>query len=448
MSERTKFLGVPYGGYWARDVPNEDAELTHVGPGTPGGEYLRRFWQPVAMSSELTDLPLAARIMGEDLVVFRDRAGRVGLLGRHCSHRGTSLEFGIVSERGIRCCYHGWSFDVDGRILETPGEPADSTLKDRLCHPAYPTREYNGLVFAYMGPPDAKPAFPVYDVFEIPGQKPVPYSITYACNWVQTAENSMDPAHVVFLHTRVSFAHFSEHWGVMPEMEFEETPLGMMYVTVRRVGDNVWVRSNDAIFPNMTLVGAIWVDGTRESVFTRISATRWRVAIDDTHTVMMGWRHFDSRMDPEGRGRASEIGKEKMDAFGQTGGRPREEQQRIPGDYEAQVSQGPIAIHAREHLGHTDRGVTMFRRLLRRAIRAVDKAAPVESVASPDSAVPTYCHDTILRIPQRPGGDDRAVLRDVGRRVTEIVRESARCPAAEREAHVSARVAELKASYR
>jgi phenylpropionate dioxygenase-like ring-hydroxylating dioxygenase large terminal subunit len=448
MSAPTRFLSTPYGGYLSRGVPEEDAELTHVGPGTPGGEYLRRFWHPVAMSSELQDLPVAVRIMGEDLVVFRDRGARVGLLARHCSHRGTSLEFGIVSDRGIRCCYHGWRFDVDGRILETPGEPADSTLKDRLCHPAYPALEYQGLVFAYLGPPGEKPALPVYDTFDLPGQTLVPYSIGYPCNWVQTAENSMDPAHVVFLHTRVSFAHFSAEWGVMPEIEFEETPLGMLYVTTRRMGDNVWVRSNDAILPNMTLVGATWVDGTEESVFTRVSATRWRVPLDDTHTMMIGWRHFDPRMDPEGKGRAGDIGKEKMDAFGQTGGRPYPEQQRVPGDYEAQVSQGPIAIHAREHLGHTDRGVAMFRRLLRRAIRRVAESGTVEPPAESGGRIPTYCHDTIVRLPVDPRSDDRARLRDVGQKVTAIVKESAGCAPGEREAFVARRVRELQGSGR
>ena len=101
---------------------HESEVLSRVGPGTPCGEYLRRFWQPVAFADELQDLPRALRILGEDLVIFRDRAGRVGLLQLHCSHRGTSLEFGLVSERGIRCCYHGWLYDVDGTILETPSE--------------------------------------------------------------------------------------------------------------------------------------------------------------------------------------------------------------------------------------------------------------------------------------------------------------------------------------
>src|SRR5437764_2132813 len=161
MAERALFLSTAFGAYHHRARPADDEELTRVGPGTPCGEYLRRFWQPVVLSEESRDLPQRLRIMGEDLVAFRDRGGAVGLLELHCPHRGTSLEFGLISDKGIRCCYHGWLFDVDGTILETPGEPADSTLKDRLFHGAYPVREYQGLVFAYTGPPDKEPDFPI-----------------------------------------------------------------------------------------------------------------------------------------------------------------------------------------------------------------------------------------------------------------------------------------------
>jgi nitrite reductase/ring-hydroxylating ferredoxin subunit len=126
---RAPFLKTRFGGYY---VPKEDAELTHIGPGTPCGEYMRCFWQPVCFSDELRDLPHRVKILGEDLVVFRDESGAVGLLELHCPHRGTSLEFGLIDAKGIRGCYYGWLFAPDGTILETPGEPADSTLKDRL----------------------------------------------------------------------------------------------------------------------------------------------------------------------------------------------------------------------------------------------------------------------------------------------------------------------------
>ena len=159
----------PYDGYHRRAVPPPDPELTEVGPGTACGEYLRRFWQPVAFVRELGDTPLRVRILGEDLVVFRDRSGQIGVLHLHCAHRGTSLEFGIPVERGIRCCYHGWVYDVDGRCLETPGEPAGSRLCERVVQGAYPVHEFTGLVFAYLGPPDRRPAFPGTTATRCPG---------------------------------------------------------------------------------------------------------------------------------------------------------------------------------------------------------------------------------------------------------------------------------------
>ena len=127
------------------------------------GELLRRFWQPVCLSEELRDLPKRIRILGEDLVAFRDRAGRVGVLDLHCAHRGASLEYGRIEEAGLRCCYHGWLFGADGRCLQQPGEPKTSRYKDEVIQPAYPVVEYGGLVFIYMGSPDKQPQFPLYD---------------------------------------------------------------------------------------------------------------------------------------------------------------------------------------------------------------------------------------------------------------------------------------------
>ena len=223
MATRAPFLTSDYGGYLHREVPKEDEALTHVGPGTPCGEYFRRFWQPVAFSQDLKDLPLAIRILGEDMVLFRDQSGRVGLLELHCSHRGTSLEFGLIAERGIRCCYHGWLYDVDGKVLETPGEPASSTLKDRLFHGAYPIHEYGGLVFAYMGPPDKQPAFPIYDCYQIQGCRAVAgVNHIMACNWLQIEENQVDPVHTAFLHSTVSGRQgiFTDEFGAVPELDF------------------------------------------------------------------------------------------------------------------------------------------------------------------------------------------------------------------------------------
>lgn len=414
VAEKAKFLATPYNAYYHRDIPKEDEELTHVGPGTPGGEYLRRFWQPIAHSAELQDLPRWIRILGEDLVLFRDRSGRIGLLELHCSHRGTSLEFGLISERGIRCCYHGWLYDVDGRILETPGEPPDSTLKQRLCHGAYPTFEYKGLVFAYMGPPDKKPAFPIYDAYELPGHNHVPSKIQlWDCNWVQIQDNSMDPSHLVFLHTQASGAQFAESFGVMPMLEWQETPIGMIYITPRRVGDNVWVRIVDFILPNIDQTPEfLSEDGTKEKIFSRPIYTWWRVPIDDTHTMVFGLLHIPQDMQMD----VKEI--DEAIWLTQTENRTYEERQRTPGDWTVIVGQGPITIHAREHLACTDRGVIMFRKLLRQGIRAVKKGKDPKGLARVSGQViPTYAQNTVLRIPRRSTPEaERQLLLEIGRK--------------------------------
>ena len=413
----------PYSAYEREQTPREDADLTHVERGSPAGELLRRYWQPVALSSELGELPIKVRMFGETLVLFRARNGQVGLLEPHCSHRGTSLEFGICEENGLRCCYHGWLFGVDGTILETPGDPPESTLRHSLCHGAYPVHEYKGLIFGYFGPPALKPEFPVYDSFEHPGDRLVPYYITYPCNWLQVHENVMDPAHAVFLHTRISFSHFADAWGELPEMDFVPTPTGMIYVTTRRWGDNVWVRSNDILLPNLAQVGHVWEDGSTPKEFGRVAITRWTTPVDDSTCRIIGWRHFHPEADPRGLADESQCGPESVDFFGQNGARPYEERQRIPGDYDAQVSQRPIAVHALENLTRCDRGVAMLRQLLRRQIRRVAVGdAPGGSRRRRGGLIPTYAHDTVVPVPARDDKeDDAALLREVGKAITEIV---------------------------
>ena len=216
---RQRRLSGPYQAYFRPEFDGIDEELQPAGKGTPCGEYLRRFWQPVALASDLTDVPFAVRIMGEDLVLFRDGSGRVGLLHRYCSHRNTSLEYGKIQDRGLRCCYHGWHYDIDGRILDTPGEPEGSRLKDRVWHGAYPTHEYKGLVFAYMGPPEKKPAFPIYDLFIRPGCTLISSKIHNPCNWLQVRENETDPVHISFLHTRLFGVQFMPVFGEIPTFE-------------------------------------------------------------------------------------------------------------------------------------------------------------------------------------------------------------------------------------
>ena len=419
MATRAPFLKTQYGGYLHRDVPAEDAELTHVGPGTLGGEYLRRFWQPVCFSDELRDLPYRVRILGEDLVAFRDRrSGVAGLLELHCPHRGTSLEFGLIGDAGIRCCYHGWLFGIDGEILETPGEPADSTLKDRLFHGAYPIHETNGIVFAYMGPPELKPPFPHYDTFNRPGYRMIAgQKYCYPCNWLQIMENTMDPVHTAFLHTIISGAMFTEEFGVLPELEFVETPIGMIYVGTRRVGDNVWARMVEVVLPNLHQVAPIWENGHEEHPFSGPMMSRWCLPLDDTNTMLIEFRHVS-----ETEGVTPEWWADRNIMLpGQFAADSYEAGQLRPGDYEAQVSQRPIAVHALEHLGATDRGVSMVRRQLRHGIRAVKAGAdPTGLCRDMGTVIPTYCNNTVVRLP--PAADqamDKQLMRETGRRLAE-----------------------------
>jgi nitrite reductase/ring-hydroxylating ferredoxin subunit len=417
MAVRAPFLNAGYSAYHHRERPNEDEELTRVGPGTPGGEYLRRFWQPIVVSEELRELPRRLRIMGEDLVAFRDRSGAVGLLELHCPHRGTSLEFGLISEKGIRCCYHGWLFDVDGTILETPGEPPDSTLKDRLYHGAYPVREYQGLVFAYMGPPDKQPDFPLLDTFDLPGYRLVARPGTmWPCNWLQVKENSMDPAHLAFLHTLPGSEGFTDDLGALGEWDWMETPVGMVYIDTRRQGDRVWVRVADFIPPNIHQFPPNADPMAKRNSINRPAATTWAVPLDDMHTMQIGYYRA-----PEGREPRRGAG------FGQDASRPYAERQRVPGDYDAQVSiHGGVARHGLEHLASTDRGVAMLRNIIRRGIHATQKGDDPRHIAQQNgNAISTFAHDRVLAgiAPASTPEEDRRLLRKVARNVvTEMVR--------------------------
>ena len=443
MTDPQANYGVPFGGYYrAGTPPPEDSELTHVGPGMPCGEYLRRFWHPVAMSSEVGDLPLAVRILGEDLVLFRDKSGRVGLLHRHCSHRGVSLEFGLPAKRGIRCCYHGWLFDIDGTILETPGEPKGSTLKEGRSHGAYPALEYEGLVFAYFGPGKKKPEFPIYDTLELPANRLLPYAIRQPCNWLQIFENTVDPIHAVFLHTRVSTVQLTDAWAEMPIVEFEEIDGGIFHVVTRRVGDMVWVRVVESLLPNFNQTGAIWVEAKEEQYFSRVSLSKWIVPIDDTNSWTFGWRHFNDSVDPQHRGNEAEVGRNKVDFVGQTGDRPYEERQRNPGDWDAQVAQRPIAIRALEYLGHTDTGVVKLRKMLQRAIRG-RRPLSARHAGGNGHPRPTYSGDTVMHLPKRAGVDDREFLRATGRRVKEIILASDRFQGPGRHAYIKEQLTKI-----
>ena len=444
MTTPASALKSPYNGYYRSLPESEDAELTHVGSGTPCGEYLRRFWQPVCMSEQLTDLPLALRIMGEDLVAFRDLSGDVGVLQRQCSHRRTSLEYGVIAEHGIRCCYHGWLFDVDGTILETPGEPEDSPIRKTLAHGAYPALEYKGLVFAYMGPPEKKPEFPVFDTMDMPENEMVPYVIDMPCNWLQVNENPMDPFHAVYLHTRSSGVQFQDAWAPRGVIKWYWMPdrIGIYLTDARRWNEFVWVRTAELFPPSFAQPSDFNQDASRETFFARACASKWIVPVDDTHTKLIAWRHFNDMI-----GRAPDydrIGLNKVDFMGQTGcERSYLDGQREPGDYEAQVGQGPITVHKHERLGQTDTGVAMLRGLLRRQIRSLRKGRlPPPLPLNADGRVSTYSGDFVIRVPHAGGSDQKRVA-TVGNAVGRVLVETLPLSFAERQREVTRRLRRL-----
>ncbi|MSP66777.1 MAG: ring-hydroxylating oxygenase subunit alpha [Alphaproteobacteria bacterium] len=459
MSSDRNVQQVAYGGYFKRETPAPDLEITATDPGTPMGEYMRRFWQPVCLSVELTDLPKSIRIMGEHLVAFRDRSGRVGVLHRNCSHRGTSLEFGIVQSRGIRCCYHGWVWDVDGRLLETPAEPEDSKLKDRVFQGAYPAFERDGLVFAYMGAPDQKPDFPVFDSYVYPkGTKLVPFSNVYPCNWMQVHENIMDHMHTALLHNNMTVAGVDATeaglnllgFGDMPVMQWYETRNGnaIIFIASRRVApEKVWVRITEMYLPNIVHIGSL-MPSAASVRHAGVCLTRWHVPVDNTHSIIFGWRHFNDEVDPDHIGDEAKCGVDAIDFLvGQTGGRTYEEGQRAPGDWEALCSQRPIAIHAAETPGFSDTGVYLYRKLVRNAVRGKTPADSTR-VVNHGGNLHTYGQDSVLHAPERPKKEDRALLKQLGLKVLAIMKEGDALPSRKRDAHIRKRLDELDGGAR
>jgi nitrite reductase/ring-hydroxylating ferredoxin subunit len=415
----------PFSGYHNRPRPVEASPFTATGPDTPCGEYFRRFWHPFLLASELGTTPKVVRILGEDLVLFRDKSGRLGLLHKSCIHRGASLEFGVIDECGIKCCYHGWHFDVDGTVLATPAEPESSKLRSTFVQGAYAVREHAGLIFAYLGPPEFEPPFPIFDTTTFPADRQLmPFRLEYPCNWLQVVENACDPIHNVYLHA-INNQQFDAAFAVNPVLDFIETPLGFLSSATRRVGNLVYTRSSDIIFPNVGQFIGGPVGPKSPKFHIAAVLTRWVTPVDDTHCFYLGYFNLNGMTNPAGMMKPEMFGVHKAGLIGQTGDRPYFDRQREPGDFDALASQGAVADRTNEHLGRTDRGIVMFRRLLGRAIREMQAG---ETPALPrlydDGHVPTYVHEVAVEVdPASPIGDDESLLA-FGREAARVVIET------------------------
>ena len=259
----------------------ENQRLTRVGPGTPAGELIRRYWQPAALSEQLPTggAPLPVELLGEDLVLFRDEQNRPGLLGIHCSHRGADLSYGRLEDGGLRCIYHGWLYDRSGRCLEQPGEPAGSTFHTRIRQTAYPCEELGGVVFAYLGPGEP-PLLPAYDFLTAPTDHRFVTKLFQDCNYLQGNEGNQDPVHLSFLH-RIDRGERSTELmagDIAPHIDLEVTDWGVRIYAVRHAGmDKKYVRITNTVLPSFTCFRGSEGEGSGGY------SVNWHVPIDDTH---------------------------------------------------------------------------------------------------------------------------------------------------------------------
>ena len=339
----------------------EDNErLTKIGPGTPMGNLMRRYWQPIAAAKELEESPTKqVRLMGEDLVLYRDKAGAYGMLDLHCPHRRADLSYGMVEERGLRCNYHGWAYDEKGNCISQPFEDIahpEANFKEKIKIKAYPVKEKAGLLWAYMGP-DPVPELWDWDIFNEIGYKSIVFS-PIPCNWLQCAENDIDPVHFEWLH-----ANWTQHLRGErnPEtrlpthlkIDFEDFEWGIEYKRLVE-GQEEWQIGRVALWPN-----ALYV-----------THFEWRVPVDDHNTLSVCWNidrlpgdepfeqpsvpYFWSPItDPvTGRWITSHT---------------------VNQDIVAWVGQGAVSDRENEHLGASDAGVIMLRRQFMNDLKAIEE---------------------------------------------------------------------------
>jgi nitrite reductase/ring-hydroxylating ferredoxin subunit len=358
------------------------AKLVEVGPGTPMGELMRRYWQPCFPSELLTsERPRRVRLLGEELILFRDKQGRPGLMHEHCCHRGASLYYGRVEEDGIRCCYHGWKFDPQGHCLVQPAELDGGRTRGKFRQPWYPVEERYGLVYAYMGPPEKKPVLTRWKQFEdlapdetielrwnigIGARRLPRYDIECLdFNWLQAFEQPMDGVHLPWLHYHHSGDQFTTVKlpksgelppyaridGIAGTVIAERTALGVSQGFPMRVGDDMYFGRNEAIIPNIAVIPGfidmlcvVPMDNTHTLFFML-----WRSKLNDHHASLLNEFHDGKTWD------------QMTEA----------EHQLSPGDYEAQSSIGVVPAHSREHLSAGDVAVIMLRRRLEETVDEV-----------------------------------------------------------------------------
>ncbi|MET0911574.1 MAG: Rieske 2Fe-2S domain-containing protein [Ilumatobacteraceae bacterium] len=392
----------------------DDELLTRTGAGTPMGELFRRFWMPVLLSRELAEPdgpPVRVRVMGEDLVAFRDTSGTVGLVDARCSHRGADLWFGRNEECGLRCVYHGWKYDAAGHCVDIPTMARDEGLRSRVGITAYPTAESGDLVWAYLGPPEHRPPLPALEFCTLaPGQRFVTKKLQQ-CNWAQACEGALDTAHFSFLHTPLEIPDVpparrshpladAVRWmkdDAAPVFHVLEHDAGLLLAASRRAGDDeLYWRVTQYLLPNHSMApgsapgdihfGQTWVPIDDHSCWVYVYSwnpdrpltereDRFIPGVPSVHADVD--EHWVPRRN---RGNDYLIDREAQRTRSYTGIEGLSEQ-----DAAIQDSQGLIADRTREHLGPTDLGIVRFRRSILGAARALVAGCEPAAAAAADA---------------------------------------------------------------
>jgi 5,5'-dehydrodivanillate O-demethylase len=368
----------------------QNERLTRVGAGTPLGEMLRRYWYPVAAVSQMKDKATKkVRLLGEDLILYKDRSGDYGLVEPHCAHRRMNLIYGIPEEHGLRCPYHGWLYDETGQCTEQPYEETedpDGRFKDKIKMKAYPVEQKAGLLFAYMGPAPA-PLLPNWDVYAADGMlRDIGYA-ELSCNWLQCQENSLDPVHLEWLH--VAWANYiREQLGENDDIKtvrahkvihFDNFEYGIIKRRIWEGGseeDTEWKDGHPIVFPHMLRQGGDGYNlkGNTRKTFLMGPAFQIRVPIDD-YTTGHWWVACYPMIDGD-----KEQAPEDIPYYNPPVPLLNEDDQPVwaelknnsSQDPAAWITQGPIADRTGEHLGRSDKGIIQFRQMLEDNIRIVE----------------------------------------------------------------------------
>jgi phthalate 4,5-dioxygenase len=394
---------------------DQNALITLTGSGTPAGKLMRMYWQPAALVEELAaERPLkAVRLLGQDLVLFRDENGRLGLLDRDCPHRGADLAFGRLEHGGLRCAFHGWLFDAQGRCLETPAEPENSNLCSGIRQKSYPVIERNGIIFAYLGAGEP-PALPDFDCFVAPQTHTFAFKGLIECNWLQALEVGIDPAHASYLHRFFEDEDVSQSYGKQfratsadsdmpmtkvlrefsrPKIEVAPTSYGLRIFALRQIeAEKTHVRITNLAFPNAFVI----------PMSADMTITQWHVPIDETSCYWYAiFTSFGAPVDkahmrrqrlelyelPTYRSR-----RDKSNNYGFDAEEQRSKTYTGMGhdinvhDQWAIESQGPIQDRTREHLGQSDKAISAYRRLLLGAIEQVKAGKRPLMALTPEEA--------------------------------------------------------------